>query len=119
MANALRIGRGEQFNAVRSSMEDAGDVVRWRIICPRDIGVPVGRRRLYILAVRADLCFRFAWPTPQVHHIRILDIGLAPPGAHLNEPPVGCEVVCSSAAIGPCIQQHCEIGACSQTNRGS
>ena len=50
----------------------------------------MGRRRLYIVVVRTDLCFEFAWPTPQVHPIRLLDIiGPAPPGAHLNEPPVG------------------------------
>ena len=60
------------------------------LYAPKDIGVPVGRRRLYIVAVRTDLCFEFAWPTPQVHPIRLLDIvGPAPPGEQLNEPPVG------------------------------
>ena len=120
VANALCIDRGEQFNAVHSSLEDAGYVVQWRIVCPKDIGVPVGRRRLYIVAVRTDLCVEFAWPTPQVHPIRLLDIiGIAPPGAHLNEPPGGREAVGLSATIGPYIQQHCEIGVCNRTSRGS
>ena len=121
VANSLRIDRGAQFNAVRSSLEDAGYVVQWRIVCPKDIGVPVGRRRLYIVAVRTDLCFEFAWPTPQVHPIRLLDIiGPVPPGAHLNEPPGGGrEAVGLSATIRPYIQQHCEIGVCNRTGRGS
>ena len=80
MANARYIDNGEQFNEVRSQWQDAGYNVRWRIICPKDIGVPMGRRRLYIVAVRMDLRFEFAWPTPQVHRMRLLDvIGPAPP----------------------------------------
>ena len=90
VANALHIDNGEQFNEVRSQLQDAGYVVHWRIICPRDIGVPMGRRRLYIVAVRMDLHFKFVWPTPPVHHMRLLDIiGPAQTNAHLNAPPVG------------------------------
>ena len=51
VANALHVDRGEQFNKVRSSLEDAGYLVHWRIVCPKDVGVPVHRRRLYIVAV--------------------------------------------------------------------
>ena len=55
VANALHIGRGEQFNGVRSSLEGAGYFVHWRILCPKDVGVPMHRRRLYIVAVRKDV----------------------------------------------------------------
>ena len=52
VANALHIDRDEQFNKVRSSLEDAGYLVHWRILCPKDVGVPMHRRRLYIVAVK-------------------------------------------------------------------
>ena len=90
VANALYIDNGEQFNEVRSQLQDAGYRVHWHIICPRDVGVPMCRRRLYVVAVRIDLRFEFAWPTPQVHRMRLLDvIGPAPTNAHLNAPPLG------------------------------
>ena len=51
----VNIGRGEQFNKVRSSLEDAGYLVHWRILCPKDMGVPMHRRRLCIVAIRKDV----------------------------------------------------------------
>ena len=57
VVNALYIDRGEQFKEVCSSLRDAGYVVHWRILCPKDVGVPMRRRRLYIMAIRMDLHF--------------------------------------------------------------
>ena len=60
VANALRIDDGKQFHEVRSSLQDVGYHVRWRVVCPKDVGVPMHRRRFYIVAVRKDLRFDFA-----------------------------------------------------------
>ena len=81
VANAFYIDRGQQFREVCSLLEGAGCVVHWRIICPKDVGVPMRRRRLYVVAIRMDLRFEFAWPTPQARRRRLLDIlGSARPG---------------------------------------
>ena len=96
VANALHIDRGEQFNGVRSSLEDAGYFVHWRILCPKDVGVPMHRRRLYIVAVRKDVQHavqnapEFAWPQARGSLTSLLDIiGPAPPDAHTVGPPIG------------------------------
>ena len=48
VANALYIDNGEQFNEVRSQLQDAGYRVHWRIRCPQ------GRRRAH--APSTTLC---------------------------------------------------------------
>ena len=60
VANALRIDDGAQFAMVRSELENSGCAVHWRIVCPKDVGAPMHRRRLYVVAVRLDLRFDFA-----------------------------------------------------------
>ena len=68
VADALWIDDGKQFHEVRSSLQDAGYLVHWRIVCPKDIGVPMHRQRLYVVAVNWDLRFDFAWPSTQAQH---------------------------------------------------
>ena len=72
------------------ALQEAGYLVHGRIVSPEDVGVPMRRSRLYIVAVRQELQFDFAWPTAQENRASPLDIiGPAPPGAHTIGPPVG------------------------------
>ena len=88
VANALHIDRGQQFNSVHSSLEDAGYFVHWRILCPKDVGVPMHRRRLYIVGVQNAP--EFAWPQARGGLTSLLDIiGPAPPDGHTVGPPIG------------------------------
>ena len=87
VANALYIDGGNQFQEVRASLQDAGYLVRWRIVCPKDVGVPMRRSRLYIVAIREQ--FDFVWPAQAVGRSLLDYIGPAPPGAHTIRPSIG------------------------------
>ena len=87
VANALRIDGGNQFHEVRASLQDAGYHVHWRIVCPKDVGIPMRRSRLYIVAIQEQ--FDFAWPARGANKSLLDYIGLAPPGAHAVGPPLG------------------------------
>ena len=95
VANALTIDGGAQFREVCASLEDSGYIVHWRVICPTNLGIPMRRRRLYIVGVRRDLAdWQFAWPNhpgpPEARRERLLSIiGPATEGSRLVEPPLG------------------------------
>ena len=90
VANALYIDGGNQFQEVRASLQDAGYLVHFRIVCPKDVGVPMRRGRLYIVAVREELQIDFVWPTAQAVGRSLLDyVGPPPPGAHTIRPSIG------------------------------
>ena len=120
VANALRIDGGKQFHEVRSSLQDAGYLVHWRNVFPKDVGVPMRRQRLYIVAVKKDLQFDFAWPPAQDRIASLLDfIGPPPPGAHTMGPPIGPKGGTLQTTIGPPTHKLCRNAASSQKSRGS
>lgn len=61
-----KMGSGESaISAIESAFLDIGYVANWRVLNAADFGVPQSRERLFIVAIREDLCgLEFDWPSP-------------------------------------------------------
>lgn len=61
--NVLTIANGHFWNYLKSSFEDIGYILKFKIISPVDIGIPQNRKRLFIVAAKSvDDLDKFEWP---------------------------------------------------------
>jgi DNA (cytosine-5)-methyltransferase 1 len=59
--------KGRSFKIILSSLEEAGYVVSHKVLNARDFGLPQNRQRLFIVALREDVCEKgtaFSFPEP-------------------------------------------------------
>ena len=75
VANLKTHDEGHTWKVIKQKLEDAHYAVYDRILSPHDFGYPQHRKRIYIVAIREDLCeheYKFPEPTNEVCDIHAI-----------------------------------------------
>ena len=64
------------FEEVKSSFENAGYCISYKVISAKDFGIPTVRRRIFIVGIRNDLNKKFVFPSdgyPEIPSLHVLE----------------------------------------------
>jgi len=58
------------FEEVKAGFENAGYVIKYKVISAKDFGIPTVRKRIFIVGIRKDLNKEFTFPCPEYQEVQ-------------------------------------------------